>query len=352
MSTRLKSVLRIGLGLFLALFFLYLAFSGVDFKKMYSSLKEANYFWALLLIPCLLISHLIRAWRWKYLLEPIKKDISFRNLFSSLMVGYMVNNLLPRVGEVVRPYNLGRLEKTSMSAVLGTVFVERIIDVLLFLFLLAVIFNFYQSSLARIFPWIENAGIILGIVTVGFLGIFGLLLVMRDPVFRWLRKWTRHLPPAIAGKFERLLHSFLDGFLIMGEPRRYGIIILLSFVIWFWYALMVYFPFYAFGMVERYSLNFATAGVVVVISSIGVIIPAPGGTGSYHWIAKETLARLFGVNVEIALSYATVTHLLGYVSVILVGLFYFLRDNLKFSEAIRDASQGQREVELMSEKKM
>jgi uncharacterized protein (TIRG00374 family) len=273
--------------------------------------------------------------RWRYLLNPIKKHISFRNLFSSLMIGYMVNNALPRVGEIVRPYNLGRLENISKSAVLGTVLVERILDLFSFLLCLAVIFYFYQDALVQAFPWLTGASIVLSVVTVGAFGVFTFLLGRRDLAFRWVRKVAKPFPSAIGQKAENLLHSFLDGFLIIKEPRQYLMIAVQTVVIWLWYALMMYIPFFAFRMVENYSLNFGAAIVIMVISAIGYIIPVPGATGTYHWVTRECLVRLFGVDVEVALSYATVTHLLGFASVTLVGLIYFLRDHLRFSEAIR-----------------
>jgi hypothetical protein len=123
-------------------------------------------------------------------------------------------------------------------------------------------------------------------------------------------------------------------------------IVVQTIIIWFWYALMMYIPFFAFGMVGDYSLNFGVAVVIMVISAIGFIIPVPGATGTYHWITRECLVRLFGVNVEVALSYATVTHLLGFVSVTVVGLLYFLRDHLRFSEAIRAREEAGMELEL------
>jgi uncharacterized protein (TIRG00374 family) len=335
MSIRLKSSLRVILSIVFALVFLYFAFRGADFEKLKSSLGSANYFLVFLLIPCLFVSNIFRALRWRYLLNPIKKNISLRNLFSSLMIGYMVNNALPRVGEIVRPYNLGRLENISKSAVFGTILVERILDLLSFLLCLAVIFYFYQDALRQAFPWLTGASIGLSIVTVGTFGVFAFLLRRRDLAFLWIRKFTKPFSPAIAQKVENLLHSFLDGFLIIKEPGQYLMISIQTAVIWFWYALMTYIPFFAFGMVRDYSLNFGTSIVIMVISAIGFIIPAPGATGTYHWVTKECLVHLFGVNVEVALSYATVTHLVGFVSVTVVGLLYFLRDHLRFSEAIR-----------------
>jgi len=346
MKIRTKSIFRVASSILFALLFLYLAFRGSDFQKLKSSLEGANYLWALLLIPCLFISNIFRALRWRYLLDPIKRNISFRNLFSSLMIGYMVNNALPRVGEIVRPYNLGRLEHISKSAVFGTVLVERILDLLSFLLCLAVIFFFYRDSLAQAFPWLGGASIILSVVTVGAFVLFAFLLGRRDLALQWVHRFTRPFSPASSRKVENLVHSFLDGFLIIREPRQYLMIVVQTIIIWFWYALMMYIPFFAFGMVGDYSLNFGVAVVIMVISAIGFIIPVPGATGTYHWITRECLVRLFGVNVEVALSYATVTHLLGFVSVTVVGLLYFLRDHLRFSEAIRAREEAGMELEL------
>jgi len=78
------------------------------------------------------VGHMARAWRWQYLLYPIKPNVTLRNSFSAVMIGYMVNNFLPRVGEFVRPYAIGNLENISKSAALGTVVIERIIDMIVF----------------------------------------------------------------------------------------------------------------------------------------------------------------------------------------------------------------------------
>jgi uncharacterized protein (TIRG00374 family) len=329
MTAHQKSVLRITLSILVALILLYVAFRGSDFEKLVSSLKRANYFWVFSFVPILLISHVFRAWRWKYLLGPIKKDVSIRNLFSALMIGYMVNNFVSRIGEVVRAYTLGRLEATSKSAVLGTVLMERIIDMFSLLFFLEFILLFYKRSLGQIFPWLESASLVGSIVTAAVLGLFVLLLLRREQAFRWVGRIAGVLPRDAGRKVEKLLHSFLDGFLILKEPRQYLSIALLSVVIWFLYVVVAYLPFYAFGLVEKYSLGFNAAVVTVIISAVGVVIPAPGATGSYHWLVRETLVRLYGVEVETALSYATVTHLVNFIATILVGLYYFLRDNLR-----------------------
>ena len=138
MNKRTKNILRYSLSFLLAFVFLYLAFRGVKLTDLWESLKGANYWWAALLLPLNVLLNWVRAERWAYLLAPIKSPISKRNLFSGVMIGYAINNVLPRVGEFVRPYILGKREKISISSTLATVVVERILDFMSFYFIVCI----------------------------------------------------------------------------------------------------------------------------------------------------------------------------------------------------------------------
>jgi hypothetical protein len=283
-----------------------------------------------------MLSHAFRAWRWEYLLRPVKQDLRFRNLFSALMVGYMMNNVLPaRAGELVRPYAINKLEGVSRSTAFGTVFVERIFDIVSFMLVIALIPLVYTGPLTQAFPWLEETGIWITAVTLAFLALFAFLMVRRDIVMRILGSVTRKLSPKKAQLVEHVAHSFLDGFLFLKEPKSYLTIGVLSVVVWGLYIVMMYLPFYAFGLTEKYHLDMGAAMVVQAISSIGIVIPTPGGTGPYHYFTIQTLTKLYGVDDELARSYATVTHAVGFVGVTLVGLYYFLRDRLHMSEVMR-----------------
>lgn len=284
------------------------------------------------MLPALMISNMFRAWRWEYLLRPVKKGIRFRNLFSSMMVGYMMNNVLPRVGELARPYAIGKLEGVSRSAALGTVFIERIFDILSFMVVVALIPLFYSGPLTQIFPWLEETGIWLTVISLAFLALFSFFMIRRDLVERFLKFITSHLSSQKAQLVEHITHSFLDGFLFLKEPKLYFMIGILSVMIWFFYIVMLFLPFYAFGMVEQYNLGFDSALVVQAISTLGFILPTPGGTGSYHYFTIQTLTKLYHVNEEVARSYATVTHIIGFIGTMVVGMFYFLKDKLHLSE--------------------
>lgn len=335
MTSRLKKNLKYAVSIGLTALFLYLAFRGTDLDKLGYALAGANYWWALAMFPVLMLSHALRAWRWKYLLMPVKENTRYRNLFSALIIGYMMNNLLPRAGELVRPYAIGKLERMSRSSALGTVIMERIFDIVSFMILIALIPTVYSGPLTEAFPWLEETGIWISAVTLGMLGILVFLMVRRDLVMRLLRTATSRLSEKRAALVEHITHSFLDGFLFLKVPANYFMIVVLSVMLWALYIVMMYLPFYAFGLVQNYSLDLGAALVVQAISSIGILVPTPGATGPYHYFTIQTLTKLYGVEEDLARSYAVVTHAIGFIGVSLVGIFFFLKDQLHMSEVLR-----------------
>ncbi len=328
---RTRAVVKYSISAAVTVLFLYLAFRGTDFAKLAASLRDANYWWMVPYFGCLMLSHYFRAWRWKYMLEPVKADLSMRNLFSAVMVGYMMNNILPRAGELVRPYTIGKLEAIPKSAAFGTVVVERIIDTLTFLLLVVAIPLLYDGPLKETFPWLERTGLIVTLSAGGMLAGMIVLMLRRNWTDGILRFFGRFLPPRITERLDGIVHSFLDGFLFLKRPGRFIALLILTVLIWGLYAVMMYAAFFAFNL---QGLEFSGAVVVLAISSIGVAMPTPGGTGTYHVLTSQTLSRLFAVDPTIALSYATVTHAVGFIGVTVIGLYYFLHDNIRVSEAV------------------
>jgi hypothetical protein len=325
--------LKYGVSAILTALFLVLAFRGTDFSKIYDSAASANYWWILANFGVLLVSHVIRAWRWRYLLDPIKPNIGLRNLFSGVMVGYMMNNILPRAGEITRPYTIGKLETISKGAAFGTVVVERIMDTLSFLLLIAAIPFLYQGEMSASFPWLAKASMVTALVTLALFLVVVVFMVRRDWTDVMLRYLTKVVPGRMTGRVEHLAHAFLDGFLFLKRPGSFLMITVTSIAIWLLYAVMMYCAFFAFD-IQMLGMNGAI--VVLAISSIGVALPTPGATGTYHAFTSQALIRLYGVDQAVALSYATVTHAVGFIGVTLVGLYYFVKDNVSVSEAMKN----------------
>jgi uncharacterized protein (TIRG00374 family) len=329
-----REVLKYSFSIVLAILLLVIAFRDVELKRIVVVMKEARYEWLLLMFLLLMCSHLARSMRWRYLLEPLKPGIGLRNLFSGVMVGYMVNNLLPRAGEIVRPYTIGRLESISRSAALGTIVVERIMDGVSFLLLLVLVPFMYDGPLREVFPWLGDSGVILSAFMALFMATAVVLMIRRDWTTRLTGTLGRVLPERFVPRFNQIVHSFLDGFLFLKRPANFLPIFVLSVFIWGSYIAMMYVAFFAFRIDA--GIGWRAAVVVLTISSIGIAIPTPGSAGGYHVFTSQTLNRLFLVPEDIALGYATLTHAVGYIGVTLVGLYFFFKDHVKISEAVQE----------------
>jgi glycosyltransferase 2 family protein len=328
-----RRLMQLAMSAALTVAFLWIAFRGTDMGKLFTLMRGANYWWMLAMLACLMASHAVRAWRWGYLLSPVKRGIGFRNLFAGVMIGYMFNNVLPRAGEIARPYAISRMESLPASSAFGTIVVERIIDTFSFLLLVAALPLVYDGPFLDSFPWLQSTGLIITGVTAGGLLFLVAMMVRRDWTDRFLLRplgWV--LPSGVRLRTEGQVHAFLDGFLFLKEPASFAVIALSGVLVWFLYILMTYVALFAFGLG---TLGPRAAVVVLTISSIGIAIPTPGSTGSYHAFTSQTLIRLFGVDPSVALGFATVTHAVGFIGVTLVGLFYFVRDRLAHPSPVR-----------------
>jgi len=304
----------------------------VKFSELWESLKGANYWWVSLLIPLNILMNWVRAERWAHLLAPIKSPISKRNLFSGIMIGYAINNVLPRVGEFVRPYIVGNQEGISRSSVFGTVVVERILDFMSFYFIVCVVLFFYPRSLD---PFVNQPDVIRPLFLIGSIAaliIFILLFFKAESLFRFLAKVLRFIPDKRKENIEKILDKFYTGFAVAKYRNKFAVILFQSFLIWALNALIMFVPFFAFAPLVKSGMDFGASVVLLVISSIAWILPAPGAMGTYHSFLKVAMVKLYGIDETTSLSYAIITHEVGYLVVMVFGVYYYFRDHLHMSD--------------------
>lgn len=327
MKTKIIKILQFAVFLLIGIALLYFAFRGTDLKAMMQDLKKANYAWVMLALTIAIMSHYIRALRWKLLIEPLGHKPSNSNVFWAVMFGYFANLAAPRLGEVSKCGALNRTEKIPMDSLLGTVIVERAVDLISLIILTVMVFflrfelfggfiieNIYQplsEKFLNIFP-----------STSWILFIFILSLVILFVLYRIRRVFSGSL---IYQKIRGIAKGVLIGISSVYRMKRARSFVAYSIFLWILYFFMTWVM--VFSIPETSSLNMIDGVFLLVIGSFGMTAPVQGGIGAYHWIISRGMT-IFDIPADKGLVYATITHesqlvmilLFGIISMIYIGI--------------------------------
>lgn len=308
------------LTIIISLVFLFVAFQKVDLTRAFAIISETSIIAVILYLIVFFASHYTRAIRWKYMLESVKPKISKNHLFGSVMVSYGVSCVIPRLGEVYRALFLGKWENVSRTTVLGTIIVERIIDVTFFAFASLISASIYAGNLYEELPWLKTL-LVTGFSLILIAIVFVILLVRFQNRFASIIVTiTAKLSNKLSEKLKSLFETLIEGFSSIKTLGQFIWIIFWSLIIMLLYSLNTYAGFFMFDMHNVENINFASAWVVMTISSFGNFIPTPGGTGSYHAIAILVMTKVYGFDYDSSAAYAILTHFLGYVAFIVSSI--------------------------------
>lgn len=312
----LKKTLKIVLALSLGGIFLWLAFRNVHIRELWEYAQNISYEWILPLALTSLASHFLRAERWRLLIEHDKKDLNRTTLVSGVLVGYLLNTVGPRLGEVTRPVYVAKREDLSTSKLMGTIVLERVIDLATMIMLMLVVSIYLIADLTLLEQIFGDETI--AFLTEGYTYVTVLWVLLFTGLIALGVYISVKLARALGRRFEGVqfwverveeaLRMFKDGLLSVREVQRWWLFIFYTLLMWFGYVLMTYIPFWMFDMHEVYQLDMLDALVITVISAIGIAIPSPGGIGTYHYFVKQTLLVLYTVPAVVGLAYATITH--------------------------------------------
>lgn len=288
-----------------------------------------------------LASHFLRAERWRLLIEHDKKELDRVTLMSGVMVGYMLNIVGPRLGEVSRPVYVGKREELSSSKLMGTIVLERIFDLAtmgLLMFVVSIYVISDLSLLRQIFGeetvafFTEGPTITTILWVTVLVATIAVLLFILIKIVRALGRRFENVQFWIE-RVEEGLKMFKDGILSARKVKRWWLFLTYTFCIWLCYTLMTYIPFWMFDMQNVYNLSMLDALVITVISAIGIAIPSPGGIGTYHYFVKQSLLVLYTVPAAIGLAYAAVTHAAMIAIVALLTIIFLFFDKLRATKS-------------------
>ncbi|SIQ63594.1 hypothetical protein SAMN05880574_1193 [Chryseobacterium sp. RU37D] len=279
----LKSILTIVISLAFAGFFLWFALKGLDFKVIQKSLSKANYWWVLF-AGCFGISaYWFRAIRWNLMLEPMGYIISSSNSLWSISFGYLMNLTIPRSGEVARATALYGVEKVPVDKSFGTIILERVVDLvcmivffgLTLLFKGDAIYSFYKNSGINFNP--DKILIILGILLAGTI------------LFFMLKKKLSKVP--VLDKIINFIEGIFQGLTSIFKLKQKGKFILYTIGIWVSYYFAAYLV--CFALPETSNFTFADGFLIIVVGTLGMMVPASGGIGAFNLAMKYGFMALF-----------------------------------------------------------
>ena len=313
----LKSFLTIVISLAFAGFFLWLALRGFDFKVVQKSLAKANYLWVAFAAVFALLAYWFRAIRWNLLLEPMGHKISSSNALWSLSFGYLMNLTIPRSGEVARATALYGVEKVPVDKSFGTIILERVVDLICMLGFLGLTLIFKYDAILAFY---KNSGININpnkiLIVIGGLAVAGVLFF----VFK-----NKFVNVPVLGKIIGFIDGILLGLTSVFKLKEKGKFILYTIGIWVSYYFAAYLV--CFALPETSDFTFADGFFIIVVGTLGMIIPASGGIGAFNLAMKYGFMALFlamGKSAEfggeMGLTYSFISLPLQIVVMLVMGL--------------------------------
>ncbi|MEO8356804.1 MAG: lysylphosphatidylglycerol synthase transmembrane domain-containing protein [Chloroflexota bacterium] len=322
------------LGVLISILFIWLALRGLRLEEFWGAVEQANYIWLVPGVAVYFVGVWVRAWRWHYLLGPIKK-IPTKTMFPITTIGYMGNNIYPaRAGEVLRAVVLKRREGVPVSASLATIIVERIFDGVVML-------AFVFVNLPELAKLTGSSGFVGNIQQVAVIGtgvfIGALLIFLVAAMFPHmtakigLSMIERLMPKRLQAKIIGIMNKFLDGLASLRSPFNVLMVFFTSVIIWLLETGKYWFVMHAFN----FSVSFYALMLMNGIVNLATTIPsAPGYIGTFDAPGIAVLTA-YGVEHSIAAGYTLVLHVALWLPITLLGAYYMAHEGIQWSDSLR-----------------
>lgn len=326
------------LGILLSLLFLYLAIRGLDLNNVWLSMRTANPLWFIPGLGLYFLGVLLRSFRWSLLLKN-KYPVGSRELFPSICIGYLGNNVFPaRAGEFLRAYHLKEKQQVPFSTSLASIIVERIFDGLVMIIFILIGLPFFLRTISgddpsTLIQWILGLGSLLFITA--FLVVI-LFAIFPQKTRRIMDKiFLRVLPQKWHQAYQNILQRFLDGVASLQSITQIASIMLLSIAIWLLETGLYWSVQQALGLHIPFTTLLLLNGA---LNLIAVVPSAPGYIGVFDAPGISLLSAT-GMVTDIAAAYILTLHAILWLPITIVGFYFFLREGLEWSQ-IKSRQQG------------
>ncbi len=312
MRKKFKLFFRYGIFLILGLVLAWLSVRGLlqYWGGIKSSLAHERYYLILPILLLYLLSHWSRAVRWKIMMEPLGYSPPTLPVVFSVIVGYLVNLAFPRLGEVMRCTLLGRHEKIPIEKLLGTILVERVVDIICLLIVFGLTYILQAKEISDYMASLLHHG--QGGHNFALWGLLAFVLICVAAIFIYRRFWDNKLVLWA----RKIVLGLWAGLVEIRFMKKTGWFIFHSILLWTLYFVCTRLGMVMFKELDRLGLTQTLS--VFSVGSIAVII-TPGGLGTYPVMIKQTL-MCYHISPGIALATGMMLWVLPTVLVILGGV--------------------------------
>jgi hypothetical protein len=331
----MRAHLRTAVIVLLTLGLVALFLRNANLGEVWAAILESRWDLIVIALVATSVTYLMRALRWQYLLAPIGST-RFSTAFRATVIGFSASALLPaRAGEVLRPYLLARWEGLSATATLATILLERLLDLVTVVVLLASFLLLFDPGMAamdpEVFAAVRLGGLVAAALAVGSLIAVFALAGHPERLGRWALRAERLLPPRGARALARAVERFIGGFAVIREPRSLLAAMAISFPLWGSIAIGIWLVSAAFHIVFPYPQSFVLVAMLVV----GVSVPTPGAVGGFHEAYRIGATAFHGAQNDQAVAAAIVLHALSFLPVAVVGIVFMAQAGLDFRSVRR-----------------
>ncbi len=289
--TTLQIILFVGLGVFVV-WFITKDFTPAQKHELMQSFRQANYIYLIPVTVTLLLSHYVRAMRWRILIQPLNYYPTRINTFFAVILGYMFNLFVPRLGEVLKCTLLSRYERVPPDKLVGTIVVERAFDVVSLLTVILITF-ILQADVAG--PFLSNmfSGMLRS-KSGGFSFLKFILIIAITTSVIVLLVWLfkRHKEKSFIKSIRRIFSNIYQGLSSFRHLQQKKAFLGYTFLMWVLYLMSIRIGFLAFEPVAK--LNTTAALSTLTFGSLGMIAPTQNGLGPYQYAVQKTM-ELYGV---------------------------------------------------------
>jgi len=311
--------------------------------EVWREIRRANPWPVLFGMAMTVLNMAIRSVRWQYLLAPVGAT-HFRAAFRTTMIGFAASAVLPaRAGEVIRPYLLARQEGLSATATFATVVVERVVDSITVVLLLAVFVLFFDQGVppGALYQTVQVGGLTVGAISIAGLAAMFVAAGRPGALAQGALKLERLLPGRLAHAVAGLVKKFSEGLAVVRSPRRLLVALALSLPLWLSIGAGVWAVCHAFRIEIAFSATFLLLALLVV----GVSVPTPGGVGGFHEMFRLGATTFFGAPNDGAVGAAIALHAVSFLPIVALGLTFVVQDGLSLTGMRRLAHVAEAEGE-------